>query len=78
VDTIHRIQTDFNSVVDLDSEKPSALKREHPSLKKMKFINFLLFLWVIFSLLDPDHESGSGSRDPVEFVSIPDPQHCRN
>ena len=35
-------------------EKPSALKREHPELQKIKFINFLLFLWVIFALLDPD------------------------
>jgi hypothetical protein len=33
--------------------------------KKMKFINFFLFLWVIFALLGPDPdvdcESGSGS-----------------
>ncbi len=35
-------------------EKPSALKREHPTLQKMKFINFFLCLWVIFALLDPD------------------------
>ncbi len=33
----------------------SFLKREHPELQKMKFINFFLFLWVIFSLLDPQH-----------------------
>ena len=41
-------------------EKPSALKREHPALQKMKFMNFFLCLWVIFALLDPDCESGSG------------------
>jgi hypothetical protein len=35
-------------------EKPSALKREHPALQKMQFINFFLCLWVIFALLDPD------------------------
>ncbi len=35
-------------------EKPSALKREHPALKKIKFIRFFLCLWVIFALLDPD------------------------
>ncbi len=47
-------------------EKPSALKREHPALKKMKFINFFLCLWVIFALLD---RSGYGSRDPIESGS---------
>ncbi len=35
-------------------KKPSALKREHPALQKMKFVNFFLFLWAIFALLDPD------------------------
>jgi hypothetical protein len=35
-------------------EKPAALKREHPALKNMKFLDFFLFLWVIFALLDPD------------------------
>jgi hypothetical protein len=37
-----------------------------------------LFFWVIFALLDPDCESGSGSRDPNESGSNldPDPQHC--
>jgi hypothetical protein len=34
-------------------KKPSALKREHPALQNMNFLNFL-FLWVIFALLDPD------------------------
>jgi hypothetical protein len=49
---------------------PSALKREHPALQKMKFINFILFLWVIFALLDP--------KDPIEsgINPDPDPQHC--
>jgi hypothetical protein len=32
----------------------SALKREHPVLKNMKILDFFLFLWVIFALLDPD------------------------
>ncbi len=35
-------------------EKPSALKREHPVLKNMKILDYFLFLWVIFALLDPD------------------------
>jgi hypothetical protein len=37
--------------------KYSALKREHPSLKNMKFRNFFLsFLWVISALPDPDRK----------------------
>ncbi len=35
--------------------KPSALKREHPSFQKIKFIKCFLFFWVIFILLDPEH-----------------------
>jgi hypothetical protein len=44
-------------------EKPSALKREHPVLKNMKILDFFLFLWVIYALLDPElqFECGSGS-----------------
>jgi hypothetical protein len=44
-------------------EKPSALKREHPVLKNIKFWTFFLFLGIIFALLDPDpqFECGSGS-----------------
>ncbi len=44
----------------------TALKREHPTLQKIKFINFCLFLWVIFAILDPD---------PGTLLN-PDPQHC--
>jgi hypothetical protein len=44
-----------------------ALKREHPLLKNMKILDFFLFLWVIFALLDPDpdplFECGSGSSN---------------
>jgi hypothetical protein len=35
-------------------KKPVELKREHPALQNMKFLNLFLFLWVIFALLDPD------------------------
>jgi hypothetical protein len=42
-------------------EKPSALKKGHQALQKMKFINFFLCLWVILALLDPDCVSGFGS-----------------
>ncbi len=40
-------------------EKPSALKREHPALKKMKFNNCFQCLRVIFALLDPDPDRGT-------------------
>jgi hypothetical protein len=35
-------------------EKPSALKREHTALQKMKIMSLFLFVGVIFALLDPD------------------------
>ncbi len=47
-------------------EKPLALKRDHPANKK--FLNFFLFLWVIFC---PPR-----STDLIEFGSNPDPEHC--
>jgi hypothetical protein len=54
-------------------EKPSAIKREHPALQKMKLIKSFLCLRVIFALVDPDpdRESGSvnGFSDPIESGS---------
>jgi hypothetical protein len=50
-------------------EKPSALKREHPALQKMKFINCFLFFWAIFALLDPDPVF----RIWTHFETDPDP-----
>ncbi len=43
----------------------------------MKFLNFYLFVWVIFALLDldPDSKSGYGSTDLIEKGSNPDPKH---
>jgi hypothetical protein len=40
-------------------------------------LTFVLFLWVIFALLDPDPdcESGSRSRDLIESRSNPDFQY---
>jgi hypothetical protein len=38
--------------------KPSAPKSKHPTLEMYLFF---LCLWVIFDLLDPDCESGSGT-----------------
>jgi hypothetical protein len=57
-------------------KKPSALKRGHPTLQTMNFYKNFLLLWVIFALLDPvpESESGSGSTDPIESGSNPDPQ----
>jgi hypothetical protein len=50
-------------------KKPSALKKEHPALQNMKFHKYFLLSRVIFALLDPDSEYGSGSTDPIESVS---------
>jgi hypothetical protein len=49
--------------------KPLALKRERPALTKLKFINFFSIFVGHFCPL----ESGSGSRDPIESGSNPDP-----
>jgi hypothetical protein len=37
--------------------------------KKINLLTFFYVFWVIFALLDPDHESGYGSRDPIESGS---------
>jgi hypothetical protein len=46
--------------------------------KTWTFTNHCLLLRVIFALLDPDPDSeyGSGSTDPIEYGSNPDPQPC--
>jgi hypothetical protein len=46
--------------------RPSALQREkNLALLKTKFLNFLLFLWVIYSLL------GSGPTDnPIRIADV--------
>jgi hypothetical protein len=54
-------------------EKPSALKREHPALQNMKFLNFFIFLG---HFCPP----GSGSTGLIAsgFNSYPelDPKYC--
>jgi hypothetical protein len=45
--------------------KPSALKKEHPALPKMKFINCFILFWAIFGLLDPDPESETDPGTPL-------------
>ncbi len=54
--------------------KPSSLKREHPALQKMIFINFSMFEG---HFCPPGFGSGYGSRDPVESGSKTDsdPRH---
>jgi hypothetical protein len=58
------------------SLQPSIENIQH--FKNMKFLNFFLFLWVTFGLLDqdPDSESRSGSTDLIESGSNPDLKHC--
>jgi hypothetical protein len=48
-----------------------ALKKEHPALQNMKFVNFFSIFMGNFALLgpDPDSESGSGSTDLIESGS---------
>jgi hypothetical protein len=55
-------------------KKPSALKREHPALQNMKFLNF--FSTFVGNFCPPG--SGSESTDPIESGSNsdPDPQPC--
>jgi hypothetical protein len=49
--------------------KPSALKREHPALQKMKNISFSQFFWVIYALLDPEPDLYA-DPDPAAHVNI--------
>ncbi len=51
-------------------EKPAALQKEHPSLQNIKFLYFLLFLWVFFALLDPDPDPHSPMRIRVQPTKI--------
>jgi hypothetical protein len=56
-----------------------AFSSQDPTFQNMNLKKVFLLLWVIFALLDPDpadSESGSGSTDPIESGSNPDPQPC--
>jgi hypothetical protein len=57
----------YASIKDVQATgRPSALKREHPALPNMKFLNFFLFMWVIFC----PPGSGSGFRIRIQSGSI--------
>jgi hypothetical protein len=53
-------------------ENPSALRREHPALENMKFLNLL---WVIFARVsDPHWFNADTDPDPAFFlIADPDP-----
>jgi hypothetical protein len=71
----------YLSLVGLHKGRPSCRRSLQSSKQNiqhtMKFITFFLFVRVIFAFLisDPDRESESGFRDPIESGSNPDPQH---
>ncbi len=44
-------------------------QREHPTRQNINFLNFFLYLWDIFTILDPDQDSESGSTDLIESWS---------
>ncbi len=58
-------------------EKPSVLKREHPELQKMKFINFFLCLGSFLALLDldPDPDMDPGTPLNPDTDLDQNPQH---
>ncbi len=56
-------------------EKPSALKREHSALQNIKFVNFFLFWWVIFALLDSESRSTGSNTDPDHCLMQMHPEH---
>jgi hypothetical protein len=57
----------------LKKEKASsALKRGHPALQNIKILYFSLYLWVIFSLLNPNPDPDPETQTNPD----PDPQPC--
>jgi hypothetical protein len=64
----------------MQQEKPSALEKEHPALGNIKILNFFVYLWVVFALLDPDPPtqinadpcgSVSPTLDPAQRFELP-------
>jgi hypothetical protein len=51
---VQKFEKNYNWLPSKLQKKTSALKSEHHALQNMKFLNFFLFLLVIFNLLDPD------------------------
>jgi len=54
------------------TKKHSALKREHPALQNMKYLNFFSTFVGHYALLDPDPDSeyGSGSETLVTHATV--------
>jgi hypothetical protein len=46
------------SMRDFQVTEASSLQKEHPALQIMNFLQFYLFLLVIFTCLDPDPDTG--------------------
>jgi hypothetical protein len=57
------------------TEEAFSPQKRTSSTSNMKFLNFFLFMWIIFALLDPNSDSGYGSTDLIESGSNPDPKH---
>jgi hypothetical protein len=55
------------------TEEAFSPQKRTSSTSKHEIAKKILFLWVIFALLDPDPESGSTGL--IESVD-PDPEHC--
>jgi hypothetical protein len=56
-------------------ENPSARKREHPAFQNMKFLYFILFLWITYALLDPDPDPATqinADPDPKPWLILKD------
>jgi hypothetical protein len=60
-------------------EKPSARKREHPALQKMKILSFFLFFGVIFAWIRIRIRNWYADPDPAAQITAdpdtdPDPK----
>ncbi len=65
----------MKDVQDAEQAYSTALNREHPAVQNMKFIRFLLFLWVVLALLDSDaaYQNQCGSGSTTLIASLPYP-----
>jgi hypothetical protein len=60
-------------------EKPSALKREHPALQKMKILSFFLFFFLTFLPSWIRIRNLYADPDPAAQINAdPDPKPCNS